>query len=102
MNTRTIFRENLNREIREFRESFQNVQPTGVYNSFYKINFYEEYYLLLISVFIGEYTQLVEWLSKFENPLAFLYSKWLNCDGAFSGDWNDMVDFITNLYEEEK
>ena len=48
MNTRTIFRENLNREIREFRKSFQNVQPTGVYNSFYKINFYEEYYLLLI------------------------------------------------------
>ena len=102
MNTRTIFRENLNREIREFRKSFQNVQPTGVYNSFYKINFYEEYYLLLISDFIGEYTQLVEWLSKFENPLAFLYGKWLNRDGAFSGDWNDMVNFITNLYEEEE
>ena len=102
MNTRTIFRENLNREIREFRKSFQNVQPTGVYNSFYRIHFYEEYYLLLISDFIGKYTQLVEWLSKFENPLAFLYSKWLNHDGAFSGDWNDMVNFITNLYEEEE
>lgn len=102
MNEKTILKENLNREIREFRKSFQSMQPVDVYNSFYKINFYEEYYLLLMSDFIDEDTQLIEWLSKFANPLAFLYDEWLSCDGAFSGDWNDMVNFITNLYEEEK
>lgn len=102
-----MLKENLNREIREFRKNFQSMKPIDVYNSFYRINFYEEYYMLLMSDFIDEYTQIfgeriIEWLSKFENPLLFLYNEWLSCDGAFSGDWNDMVNFITNLYEEEK
>ena len=102
MNNKAILKENLEREIKEFRWSFERMDQKDVYNSFYKINFYEEYYMLLVSDFIDEYTQIVEWLSKFENPLAFLYDEWLRSDGAFSGDWNDMMNFITNLYEEEK
>ena len=102
MNNKTILKESLNREIQEFRKSFQSMQPVDVYNSFYKINFYEEYYMLLSSDFIDEYTQLIEWLSKLSYPLAFLYNEWLSCDGAFSADWNDMINFITNLYEEEE
>lgn len=107
MDNKNILKENLNREIREFRKNFQSMKPIDVYNSFYRINFYEEYYMLLMSDFIDEYTQIfseriVEWLNKFENPLLFLYNEWLSYDGAFSGDWNDMVNFITNLYEEEK
>ena len=102
MNGKVIFKENLNREIQDFRQSFKSMQPVDVYNSFYKINFYEEYYMLLVSGFIDEYAQILEWLSKFSYPLAFLYDKWLSCDDAFSGDWNDMMNFITNIYEEEK
>ena len=102
MNGKVIFKENLNREIQDFRQSFKSMQPVDVYNSFYKINFYEEYYMLLVSGFIDEYAQILEWLSKLSYPLAFLYDKWLSCDDAFSGDWNDMMNFITNIYEEEK
>ena len=102
MNGKVIFKENLNREMQDFRQSFKSMQPVDVYNSSYKINFYEEYYMFLSSDFIDEYTQLIEWLSKFENPLEFLYSEWLGCDGAFSGDWNDMINFITNIYEKEE
>ena len=102
MNGKVIFKENLNREIQDFRQSFKSMQPVDVYNSFYKINFYEEYYMLLVTDFIDEYAQILEWLSKLSYPLAFLYDKWLSCDDAFSGDWNDMMNFITNIYEEEK
>lgn len=102
MNEKAILTENLDKEIIEFRKSFKSMQPVYVYNNFYRITFYEEYYVLLISDFIDNYEHLVEWLSKFENPLAFLYDEWLSCDGAFSGDWNDMVNFITNIYEEEE
>ena len=102
MNNRTILAKHLDREMQEFRQNFENMQPLDMYKDFYKINFYEEYYMLLSSDFIDNYTQLVEWLSKFENPLAFLYDEWLGCDGAFSGDWDDMVNFITNIYEEEE
>ena len=102
MNGKVIFKENLNREMQDFRQSFKSMQPVDVYNSFYKINFYEEYYMLLVSDFIDEYAQILEWLSKLSYPLAFLYDKWLSCDDAFSGDWNDMMNFITNIYEEEK
>ena len=102
MNGKVIFKENLNREMQDFRQSFKSMQPVDVYNSFYKINFYEEYYMLLVSGFIDEYAQILEWLSKLSYPLAFLYDKWLSCDDAFSGDWNDMMNFITNIYEEEK
>lgn len=102
MNNKAILKENLEKEIKEFRQSFERMDPKDVYNSSYKINFYEEYCMLLVSDFIDEYAQIVEWLSKFKNPLAFLYDKWLSSDGAFSGDWNDMMNFIINLYEEEK
>ena len=102
MNGKVIFKENLNREMQDFRQSFKSMRPVDVYNSFYKINFYEEYYMLLVSDFIDEYTQILEWLSKLSYPLAFLYDEWLSCDGAFSGDWNDMINFITNIYEKEE
>ena len=102
MNEKTILKKNLDREMEEFRQGFNSMQPVDVYNSFYKINFYEEYYMLLVSDFIDEYTQILEWLSKLSYPLAFLYSEWLGCDGAFSGDWNDMINFITNIYEKEE
>lgn len=102
MNNKTTLKENLNREIKEFRQSFESMNPEDVYDSFYLINFYEEYYMLLMSDFIDDYEQIIKWLSKFQYPLEYLYGEWLRCDRAFSGDWNDMMNFITNLYEEEK
>ena len=102
MKEKTTFKKNLDREMEEFRRGFNGMQPVDVYNNSYKINFYEEYYMLLGSDFIDEYTQLIEWLSKFSYPLAFLYGEWLSCNGAFSEDWNDMINFITNVYDEEK
>ena len=102
MNGKVIFKENLNREMQDFRQSFKSMRPVDVYNSFYKINFYEEYYMLLVTDFIDEYAQILEWLSKLSYPLAFPYNEWLSCDGAFSADWNDMINFITNLYEENE
>lgn len=101
MDKKTVLQENLDREIKSFRRSFERMKPAEVYECFYKINFFEEYYALLISDFIDSYVQLEEWLSVHSYPLAFLYDEWLRCDGAFSGDWNDMVNFMTNLYEEE-
>ena len=103
MDKKTVLQENLDREIKSFRRSFERMKPADVYKCFYKIHFFEEYYELLISDFIETYIQLVGWLSKRSYPLAFLYDEWLCCDGAFSGDWNDMVDFMINVmdYEEE-
>ena len=37
MNGKVIFKENLNREMQDFRQSFKSMQPVDVYNSFYKI-----------------------------------------------------------------
>lgn len=102
MNNKAMLKENLNNEFKSFRRSFERMEPKDVYDSFYKINFYEEYYALLSSDFIDNYDLLVDWLSKHSYPLAFLYNEWLSCDGAFSGDWDDMIDFMTTVYEEEE
>ena len=102
MDKKTVLEENLDNEMKSFKRSFERMKPEEVYESFYKISFYEEYYALLTSDFIDNYEQLVEWLSVHSYPLAFLYDEWLSCDGAFSGDWNDMINFITNIYEEEE
>ena len=103
MDKKAVLQENLDREIRSFRRSFERMKPADVYKCFYKIHFFEEYYELLISDFIESYKHLEEWLSVHSYPLAFLYDEWLCCDGAFSGDWNDMVNFMINVmdYEEE-
>lgn len=48
MDKKTVLQENLDREIKSFRRSFERMKPADVYKCFYKINFFEEYYELLI------------------------------------------------------
>ena len=49
---------------------------------------------------IGE--DVICWLNKQKNPLEFLYGKWLSCDGNFSESWEDMSDWVKQLFNEEK
>ena len=91
------------KEIAEFRKSYEHKTPIQVYNDYYIISFMENYYTMIISDgFINwdDYNYLLEWLLQFENPLHFLYDEWLKADGAFDQDWDSMFDFILQIYED--
>lgn len=76
---------------------------TGItLNKTYVINFYENYYELLVNNICDIKTDVVRWLNSFRRPLAFLYDEWLSCDDCFSERWDDMVDWIENLYRYQK
>ena len=86
-------------EIGEFRKSFDNKMPSDVYRSSYKINFFEEYYMLLSSDFLGEHTDLTKWLCKIDEPLSYLYAEWLGCDAYFSESWDEMLSWLYEVKE---
>lgn len=104
MNCYETFIENIKREIREFKESYNDMISTQVYNDWYIIGFYEEYYELFMSGYVeyDDYKELYDWLSKFEYPLHFLYDQWLSSDGAFNHDWDMLIDFVETVYKEEQ
>lgn len=72
-----------------------------VYREWYKIMFFEEYYQLLAADYVKN-DNLITWLSQFDNPLHFLYEEWLSCDGAFNGDWDEMIDWMEEVLSEEE
>lgn len=91
----------LDNEIQEFRTIYETMTPTQVYNDWYVICFYESYYEML--TYIGSEgnrynaQDILDWLNTYENPLGFLYSEWLSCDGAFCGLWDDMIAWLQDL-----
>lgn len=95
-------RTKLDAEITEFRKSYEDKTKKEIYNDWYVINFYENYYELLVNNICDIKTDVVRWLNSFRRPLAFLYDEWLSCDDCFSERWDDMVDWIENLYRYQK
>lgn len=99
MNTLT---QKLNNEMTEFKSTYETMEPIQIYNDWYIVGFYEEYYEMLMSDFIDwdDYSYIEKWLCEFEYPLQFLYDEWLSADGAFDHDWDAMFDFIEVVYED--
>lgn len=95
------FRAKLDVEITEFRNSYENKTKKEIYNDWYVISFYENYYELVANCICEIKTDIVRWLNSYRRPLAFLYDEWLSCDGSFSDAWDDMSDWVKQLFNEE-
>lgn len=95
------FLKTIDNEIKKFRENYASF-PETAYGDYYKIFFIESYYNMFFSIAdeIGE--DVICWLNKQKNPLVFLYGKWLSCDGNFSESWEDMSDWVKQLFNEER
>lgn len=96
-----VFIENLEREMQDFRASYDNMNKTQIYNDWYIIGFCEEYFDLFMSEYY-EYEdnkEIYRWLSELESPLGFLYDVWLGSDGVFNHDWDMMWDFVETVYK---
>lgn len=95
--------EKVEKELTDFKKSYENFSSQRTYNDWYVIGFHEEYSEMLCSDFLEnrDYEDLFKWLSSFDKPLAFLYDQWLSSDGAFSHDWDDMIDWVQLVYQEE-
>lgn len=93
-----ILKAKVEAERKAFKESYVSGQsdPKRAYEDFYIIGFYEEYCNLLTSDYLEDrgLEKEISWLSSMDNPLSTLYNIWLDCDGATSYDWDDMIDFI--------
>ena len=91
----TKLREKLDNEMQQFKSTYETMTPIQVYNDWYIISFYESYYEMLV-FYIDEDLEkdILEWLNKYQNPLAFLYSEWLSSDGAFCMLWDDMIAWL--------
>ena len=91
-------KQKLNNEMQEFKKTYETMTPTQVYNDWYIICFYESYYEMLTHYTqVNEIQNILDWLNTYENPLGFLYSEWLSCDGAFCGLWDDMIAWLMDL-----
>ena len=87
--------------MQEFKKTYETMTPTQVYTDWYIISFYESYYeMLTFYIDEEENEDILEWLDTFENPLGYLYSEWLSCDGAFCQLWDDMIAWLSDLMEE--
>ena len=107
MENNTLLKDRVLEELEAFRKPYVSGEfdNTQIYNDWYIIGFYEAYWEMLTCDWTGEqgYAEdALAWLSSLESPLGFLYEEWLNCDSAFSQDWDDMLDFICVTYREEQ
>ena len=95
--------EKIDKEMEAFKVSYKNFDVQQTYNDWYRIGFYESYYEMMSCDFLDNQNaeEVILWLSSKDEPLAFLYNEWMDFDGAFSHDWDDMLDFIRTVYEEE-
>lgn len=102
-NIYVAFVEKMDKEMEAFKASYKNFDFQQVYNDWYTIGFYESYHDMLSCDFIDDKNieEEILWLYDKETPLAYLYDKWIDSDGAFSHNWDDMLDFIRTVYEEE-
>ena len=98
MNT---LKQKLDNEMQEFKATYETMTPTQVYNDWYIIGFYEAYYEMLTHHIMAEQNEdILEWLDTYENPLGFLYSEWLSCDGQLSHLWDDMIAWLQDLKDD--
>ncbi len=95
--------EKIDKEMEDFKASYKSLDTQKAYNDWYIIGFYESYFEMLSCDFTENKNteEVMEWLSGKEAPLAFLYNEWMDSDGAFSHNWDDMLDFIRTVYEED-
>ena len=102
MNSHEALAGMVEKEISEFRNEVIKRIPTDIYNSWYKIGFYEDFYEMFSCDYVCYRVQdeVFDWLSSHERPLEFLYDMWLDCDGAFNHDWDAMSDWVCLMYEE--
>lgn len=103
MSTYDVLKNNLEKEISEFRALYNNMTSQQTYNDWYIIGFKEEYFEMLMSDFVdGRFSEKeISWLSSLDSPLAFLYEEWLSSDGAMDHDWDSMLDFVHTVYLDE-
>lgn len=98
-----MLKQKLDKEMTEFKATYETMTPTQVYNDWYIIGFYEAYYEMLTHHIVAEQNEdILEWLNTYENPLGFLYSEWLSCDGQLSHLWDDMIAWLQDLKDEEE
>lgn len=105
MNSYEKLMASLDKEMQAFKDSYKSMTTTQVYNDWYIIGFYQEYYDMLTTGISGQLwldDSVMAWLTEKENPLGFLYDQWMSCDGSFSHDWEDMLDWVNLVYREEK
>lgn len=95
--------EKIDKEMELFKASYAGLEDMKIYNDWYIIGFYESYYDMLSCDFLSDKNAEEEiiWLSDKEEPLTFLYNEWMDSDGVFSHNWDNMLDFIRTVYEEE-
>lgn len=96
---REQFFDKLEAEMQEFKDSYKSMTPTEIYNDWYIIGFFEEYFDMFEGVEFGEQDEVLSWLASQDKPLDFLYEKWMGSDGAFSHDWNDMISWVNDEYD---
>lgn len=97
-----MFYKKLDDEIEQFRNNYKTMDRIQIYEAYYIIGFYETIHDLLKSDYIETNSfETLNWLSKKDKPLEFLYDKWMSIDDALSFDWDDNISWIKNLYIEE-
>lgn len=91
------------KEIYEFRSSYIGMDSMQIYNDWYIIGFYETYFDMLSSGYVSDRIndEIIQWFLSKDKPLAFLYDEWMDCDATISPDWNDMLNWIEELYDLE-
>ena len=89
-------------ERNKFQESYKNMEYIQIYNDYYIIGFYEAIHEILTSDYVKDnYLGILEWLNTKENPLEYLYDKWMDMDGSFDFGWDENINWINNLYRKE-
>jgi len=99
-----VLKEKLEHEMNEFKASYNDMSSTEVYNDWYIIGFHEAYYKLLTSDYFSDEVEpkTINWLANKKTPVSYLYEKFKSCDEEMSHSWDDMIDWIIDVYLDEK
>ena len=98
-----LFYTKIDSEMDRFRDSYKTMEYIQIYNDYYIIGFYETIHEILTSDYVKDnYPEILKWLNTKENPLAYLYEKWMDMDGSFDFGWDENINWINILYRKEK
>lgn len=98
-----LFYAKIDSERNKFQESYKTMEYIQIYNDYYIIGFYEAIHEILTSDYVKDnYLEILEWLNTKENPLEYLYDKWMDMDGSFDFGWDENINWINILYRKEK
>lgn len=98
MNQYEILMNHVNQELKEFRKNELQKSKDEIYKDNYKIHFFEMYYEFFKNATYDYYDMLL----KLTEPLKFLYAEWLSSDGCFSENWDDLQDFLDEVFRNYK